>query len=79
VTNSWSEFQEIAILPGLGAGLVFLIALVLIGVVVFPAVWSRDTERRNAALTVLRLLLSHWSRRRTGSRPDRDSMNGRLG
>jgi hypothetical protein len=65
VSNSWSEFQEIAILPGLGAILAFLIALVLVVVVVLPAVWSRDARRRAAALTVLRLLLHHWSQRKT--------------
>jgi hypothetical protein len=64
VSNSWSTFQEIAILPGLGAALAFLIVLVLVLVVVLPAVWSRDAQRRTAALTVLRLLLHHWSQRK---------------
>jgi hypothetical protein len=72
VSNSWSEFQEIAILPGGGAGLAFIIALVLVAVVVIPAVWSKDAERRSAALTVLRLLLHHWSQRRS-SRGNRRS------
>jgi hypothetical protein len=63
VTNSWSEFQQIVILPGLGAGLAFVIVLALLAIVVFPAVWSKDAERRTAALVVLRLLLRHWSRR----------------
>jgi hypothetical protein len=65
VTYSLSELQEIAILPGLGAGLTFLIVLVLVVSVVVPAVWSKDAERRSAALIVLRLLLHHWSQRRT--------------
>ncbi len=62
--NTLSEFQEIAILPGVGAGLAFLIVLALVAVVVFPAVWSKDAERRTAAMAVLRLLLRHWSLRR---------------
>lgn len=64
MANSWSEFQEIAILPGLSAGFAFLILLALVVVVVLPAVWSKDAERRTAAQTVLRLLLHHWSQRK---------------
>jgi hypothetical protein len=64
VTDSLSEFQELAMLPGIGACLTFLVVLVLVVAVVFPAVWSKDAERRSAALTVLRLLLHHWSQRK---------------
>lgn len=65
MTDSLSELQEVALLPGLGAGLAFLIVLVLVFVVVVPAVWSRNAERRSAALMVLRLLLRHWARHRS--------------
>lgn len=68
--GSLNTFQQIAILPGLGACLVFLVVLLLIAVVVLPAVWSRDAQRRSAALAVLRLLLRHWSQRGS-SRPRR--------
>ncbi|MEV0401775.1 hypothetical protein [Actinoallomurus sp. NPDC050550] len=73
MTDSLSGYEEIALLPGLSACLAALVVLILVAVVVLPAVWSKDTARRNAALTVLRLLLRHWSERRsqkTGRRPD---------
>lgn len=38
--------------------LIVVLALVLVaGLVVFPAVWSSDKERRKAALAVLKLLV----------------------
>jgi hypothetical protein len=76
VPGSLNTFQQIAILPGLGACLIFLILLSLIAVVVLPAVWSRDAQRRTAALAVLRLLLRHWSEHRS-SRPSRIRGGGR--
>ncbi|MCO6004244.1 hypothetical protein NE236_04560 [Actinoallomurus purpureus] len=72
MTHSLSGYEEIALLPGLSACLAVLVVLVLVAVVVLPAVWSRDAERRHAALTVLRLLLRHWSEhrsRKAGRRP----------
>ncbi|TDD29758.1 hypothetical protein E1287_30400 [Actinomadura sp. KC06] len=63
-----NDLQTIAFLPGLAACLVVLLLLVLIAVVLVPAVWSRDPDRRSAALTVLRLLLRHWSERKPTSK-----------